>query len=256
MPQKFVIVPDVHGEDFWKEAIDLVAAKNYKAIFLGDYFDSYRNIPRDKELKNFQEILDFKEADPDKVTLLLGNHDIAYMLLKDCSRQATDSDFISINNILWDNIEKLALTCKIKVSHVDGSSQKVLCSHAGITDAWLNWIIHTLNWEMDYEDLFHAITSGMLDLMLLRSRSSDRNRGRLATVLWQVGPSRGGDSVGSLIWADRHEWPRYAPGKAGCKAAAKRGVYQFVGHSRCGVCKFTDDVFCFDAPVNKIQLVD
>ena len=152
MPQKFVIVPDVHGEDFWKEAIDLVANKNYKAVFLGDYFDSYRNIPREKELKNFQEILAFKEADPDKVTLLLGNHDLAYMLLKGCSRQAHDSDFIAIDNILWDNVESLALTCKIKVNHVDGSSQKVLCSHAGITDAWLKWIVHTLNWETDEEE--------------------------------------------------------------------------------------------------------
>ena len=33
MSQKFVIVPDVHGEDFWKEAIALVAT-NYKVVFL------------------------------------------------------------------------------------------------------------------------------------------------------------------------------------------------------------------------------
>ena len=257
MPQKFVIIPDVHGEDFWKKSIDLVAKKHYVAIFLGDYFDTYyANISRDQELRNFQEILDFKEADPDKVMLLLGNHDLAYMLLKNCSRQASGSDFIAINNILWDNVLSLGLTCKIKVTNSDDTKRKVLCSHAGITDSWLSWLVKFLEWEQNTDDMFHAISAGMLDLMLYKARESDRAKRRLINALWRIAPCRGGDSVGSMIWADKGEWPEYAPGVAGCAAARKRDITQFIGHNRCGVCKFTDDVFCFDAPVNEVQFID
>lgn len=253
---KFVIVPDVHGEDFWEKAVELVAKRNYKAIFLGDYFDSYTGMSRSQELRNFQKILDFKEADPDKVVLLLGNHDIAYMLCQGCSRQASDSDFIKINNILWDNVDQLGLTCKISVTRSNGDSQKVLCSHAGVTDQWLNWMVKTLRWEQSSDDMFHSICAGMLDLMLLRAKVSDRARRRLTTALWQVSSLRGGDNVGSIIWADQNEWPKYAKGVVGCQAAAKRNVIQFIGHSKCGVCRFTDDIFCFDSPENDIQLID
>ena len=35
---KIIIVPDVHGRDFWKQAINSDADK---IIFLGDYHDHY-----------------------------------------------------------------------------------------------------------------------------------------------------------------------------------------------------------------------
>lgn len=69
---KIMIVPDTHGRDFWKQAIDSDADK---IIFLGDYLDHY---PDEStyyhDIANFLEILDFKKNNPDKVILLLGNH--------------------------------------------------------------------------------------------------------------------------------------------------------------------------------------
>ena len=74
-----LIIPDIHGRLFW-----ISATKKYPklpVIFLGDYLDPYtyyEEILPSEALVNFKEILDFKKANMERVTLLLGNHDIHY----------------------------------------------------------------------------------------------------------------------------------------------------------------------------------
>lgn len=72
-----LIIPDVHGRDFWKDAANRFPGN---IVFLGDYLDPYplEGISPDEAFTNFQEILSFKKANPDRVTLLLGNHDLQY----------------------------------------------------------------------------------------------------------------------------------------------------------------------------------
>ena len=50
-------------------------------IFLGDYLDPYahENISQEEALANFKEIIAFKQANKDRVTLLIGNHEIHYI---------------------------------------------------------------------------------------------------------------------------------------------------------------------------------
>ena len=67
-----VIVPDVHGRDFWKKVLNTEADK---IIFLGDYLDHYPDeSTNEHDIENFKEIIQFKKDNSDKVTLLLGNH--------------------------------------------------------------------------------------------------------------------------------------------------------------------------------------
>ena len=88
MNQKTItIIPDLHGRTFWKKAMK--APESSHVVFLGDYLDPYRPsifdvYPTTKEeddlspeavIENFKEILEFKKSAPDRVTLLLGNHD-------------------------------------------------------------------------------------------------------------------------------------------------------------------------------------
>jgi predicted MPP superfamily phosphohydrolase len=78
MRKEILIIPDVHGRSFWKEAVD---SKDYeKIIFLGDYTDPYEmeGITDDMAVDNFKSIIDYKQQNPDKVVLLLGNHDLHY----------------------------------------------------------------------------------------------------------------------------------------------------------------------------------
>ena len=78
MGKELLIIPDVHGRGFWKEA---VRGENYeKIIFLGDYADPYdlEGIYDDMAIDNFESIIALKQQYPDKVVLLLGNHDLHY----------------------------------------------------------------------------------------------------------------------------------------------------------------------------------
>ena len=74
-----LIIPDIHGRLFW-----ISSTRKYPdlpVIFLGDYLDPYthyEDILPSEALANFKEILDFKKANMERVTLLLGNHDIHY----------------------------------------------------------------------------------------------------------------------------------------------------------------------------------
>jgi hypothetical protein len=73
---EILIVPDIHGRNFWKPALD------YKGtvIFLGDYTDPYPQEGFDEEnaYQGLLKIVDFKKQNPDRVTLLVGNHEMHY----------------------------------------------------------------------------------------------------------------------------------------------------------------------------------
>ena len=76
-----LVVPDVHGRAFWKDAKNAITNVD-KVIFLGDYLDPYRHegITFEDAVMEFEDILAFKEDYPDKVVLLLGNHEILNLL--------------------------------------------------------------------------------------------------------------------------------------------------------------------------------
>jgi len=74
-----LIIPDVHGRTFWKEAVN--KHPDSHVVFLGDYLDPYpwEGISTPDAIRNLMEIIEFKRTNPDRVTLLIGNHDIHYI---------------------------------------------------------------------------------------------------------------------------------------------------------------------------------
>lgn len=72
-----IILGDIHGSTFWKTAVAENPYCNY--VFLGDYLDSKEDDDFYAELANLQEIIDFRKANPDRVILLLGNHDLLHL---------------------------------------------------------------------------------------------------------------------------------------------------------------------------------
>ena len=76
---KITVIPDVHGTHHWEKAvITPEAASSDHIVFIGDYVDSWDNMQPD-QMENLQAILDFRKSNPDKVTVLMGNHDLAYL---------------------------------------------------------------------------------------------------------------------------------------------------------------------------------
>jgi len=74
---KIIVLGDTHGRSKWKEVLRKEPDAT-KVVFLGDYFDSF-DIPFEEQVENFTNILALKKEDPDKIVLLLGNHDFQYL---------------------------------------------------------------------------------------------------------------------------------------------------------------------------------
>ena len=121
---RIIVFGDTHGRPHWKtiverETWDLV-------IFLGDYFTSREGYTEDEQIANFKEIMEFKDDNPDKVILCLGNHDTQAMGYHwaDCRPRF-------YNRWGYENRDEILQRCQWV--YVIGN---VVFSHAGITERW------------------------------------------------------------------------------------------------------------------------
>lgn len=74
---RFLVFGDLHGENRWQQHVENIDKYDY-VVFMGDYMDSFTHL--DVELiENLNKLLDLKAAYPNKVILLLGNHDNQYI---------------------------------------------------------------------------------------------------------------------------------------------------------------------------------
>ena len=130
---RITVIPDVHGTHHWEQT---KASKDDRIVFMGDYVDSWDNRQPD-QMKNLQAIFDFKKSNPDRVTVLMGNHDLAY--LSDPWVSGHQWDYATeIWSIINYNIELFDMAAEF-----DGW----LFSHAGITKTWLS--IYGINKDTD-----------------------------------------------------------------------------------------------------------
>ena len=174
---KILIVPDVHGRKFWHKAKEMIDNVD-KVVFLGDYLDpySYEGITFDEAVQEFEDILNFKEQNPNKVVLLVGNHDMHYVKLDfmNCSR-LNRVRRQEIHDLYMNHIDKFDLIYPVGT---------YLFSHAGI---YLDWI-----------DKYKLSTEEIFDF-----KNFIENYWK---TLEDVGYERGGyDPVGSCVWADIRE---------------------------------------------------
>jgi hypothetical protein len=125
------------AEDFWNE---MPYTQYDQIVFVGDYVDSF-DISNVVILDNLKKILFFKKALPDKVVLLLGNHDIQYFIPNEVCSGYRSEMRPDLYQIFTENKE-----C-FKVAHLikDNTGIKYLWTHAGVTDRWLKDTIKDLH---------------------------------------------------------------------------------------------------------------
>ena len=143
---KTIAIGDIHGRNTWKE---IVKEPHDKVIFIGDYFDTHQDISAIVQLANFQDIIDFKKENPDKVVLLTGNHDYHYGLgyKERYSGYQYEHAFL-IEELLRENLSDL------RMAHLD---QNILYSHAGVTKTFCE--LNGLDEYQVGEDLDEQINS-------------------------------------------------------------------------------------------------
>lgn len=222
---KILAIGDVHGEDWWKPVIfgasDLY--KSYeedkeflqssykfnfdnigKIIFLGDYVDSYHVSTYDM-VENLRKIVSFAKDYPDRVELLLGNHDIQYIHPKyQCSGFRPEAYFD-----LREIFEKDRDLFKAASTYGD-----YIFSHAGITQKLWNICEKQLQASThlyDYKDPEKTIADHINFLYQTHFEP-----------LFYAGYARGGiSSYPGIFWADKRE----------LLADPLKGYSQVVGHT-------------------------
>ena len=209
---QILLIPDVHGRHFWKQPVmETLKNTNAKIIFLGDYLDVYpqeftekygfklddytqENWDKiykllDDTVAMFEEIIELKRQHPDRITLLVGNHDCGYAVgAKICEVRRDKRNASKICKLFDDNWELFKLADEVRIA-----DKHFIFSHAGINKTYAERCFGDVN-EDNVVSLFNeAWLENNWGIMDSLGRYSDF-RG------W------GGGDYGSIVWADAREW--------------------------------------------------
>lgn len=201
---KTISIGDIHGQTIWKMFADLrqltdtpnLSTEYDKYIFLGDYVDSFTETNL-MILHNLKEIIQLKKNYPDKVVLLIGNHDLQYMFGYDghgCSgyRPEAANDLTTLFRANLDLFQPIL--------QID----KYIWSHAGIHEGW---------WNMQFKGN---------DTDSIESQIREAFYTSCNDAIYDVGHLRGGSKqVGGIFWADKRMTGR----------KPLKGYHQIVGHT-------------------------
>jgi predicted MPP superfamily phosphohydrolase len=186
-----LVIGDIHGSKFWKNIVNQHLDEDY-IVFVGDYVDSHNAMSNTKMLKNLLDIIKFKEKYPDKVKLLLGNHDIHYYFLNSSYRgSGFNFDMMFEFNTIFKN--------KKQLFQVAFMYNNTIVSHAGITNRLYQSV------ESDYKD---ALDLGWGDGNEHNTIADKFNFlfNISSKYLFYIGDERGGlDPFSGIFWAGMKE---------------------------------------------------
>lgn len=235
-----LLIPDIHGRDFWKEAINKIDLNDMNIVFLGDYLDPYQhefeNMSKeeiyDKTINNFKEILEFKKSNPENVKLLIGNHDLTYLISRTlCDCRCMDSKYKELNELFIDNKELFDL-----IYIISPYIKNVIVSHAGIHKDYLDELLCCLKF-IKSTDIDTLTDSERIEYLykindLFKEGSYELNKS-LGTCSYYRG---GYHAQGSLVWSDIREW------------IDDKNIefYQIFGHTLLKQPVITKDYACID----------
>ena len=179
---KHLIIGDLHGKDCWKQANTILYDK---VVFLGDYVDHW-TLPDNRIYQNLVEIIELKKNDPEKVILLLGNHDVQYLHYPNFGCSGFRPSMQRLLTMLFRENKDLF---QAAYQH-----RNYLFTHAGVTNGWYAQFLKLplLKQIRDEKDT-------VADMLNKIEQTSQR------WLLHQAGTSRGGFGHGGPTWADRKE---------------------------------------------------
>lgn len=187
---RLLIIPDVHGRTFWKDAISKHGDECDKIIFLGDYLDPYQmyeDITRKQSMEILNEIIEYKRNNKDKVILLLGNHDIQYISKRFFIRARYDSSNAWKNERTFrENLSLFQLTYEC-----ENDGKRILFSHAGLMNSFVE----------RNKDYIGEPTSENLNKLLFTEKGIDI----LNDISYHRTWASYAQDTGSIVWSDLNE---------------------------------------------------
>lgn len=207
-----IIIPDVHGRKFWREAVGIASGKHI--VFLGDYADPFpeEDIPAEQAIRELEAIISLKCSRPNETTLLLGNHDLQYFW-PDFPKTRYDYEHSSqYASMFMANRDCFDFTASFHAHDL-----VVILTHAGILPGWLK--DNSAIFGLDDGNAFASADFNKPNLFW-----HERDDVYLCNSLSSISTMRGGDSdCGSMVWADAREM---------IAAPETPGVFQIFGHTR------------------------
>ena len=202
--REILVVPDIHGRDFWLPALDYQG----EIIFLGDYADPYtkENFTDEDAFTGFQKIVDFKRKNPDRVTLLIGNHELHYYNKDYQAGRFSKDYFPKYHEILTgEETKDFFRVCK----QVDN----YLFIHAGVTKGWYD--LHS----KDFLDLGSTLEEQLQNVFFKKMHIFHE-------ASWKY--RYGLDEAGSPLWADAREFLD----ENDAKVHFDPNIIQIIGHTQ------------------------
>jgi hypothetical protein len=196
---KTITIGDLHGSTAWKK---IRPGQWDKIVFVGDYVDSFE-YSDDHILGNLQKVILFKKKYPDKVILLLGNHDLAYYFNGEGRHLCSGfrRRMLTILHRLFSDESKL-FQAAFQIDNY-------LWTHAGVVQRWYN------------EFLNSQILEGDINLAATLNRLFTE----YYLPLFHVSSLRGGlNDDGGIFWAHLTE----------TLEDPLPGFHQFAGHTKTG----------------------
>lgn len=216
---KLIIIPDVHGRSFWRDAV--VKYPHDEFIFLGDYLDPYpyEGIDAAEAFSGLQDIVRLWKERPGKVTLLLGNHDLHY-LHGELEGSRFDVRHAGRNAAFF----KANMSAFQLAYEREAAGERHLFTHAGVGHRWLSHHIPGLKDEQITADFFNRCYPRKAFIKTLADVSYFR---------W------GMSEYGSPVWADVQEQ---------CIAENQiPGVIQIFGHTMVNApVNLYNRIYCLD----------
>lgn len=209
-----LFIGDVHGRSDWEKMITMALPKFYHIVFLGDYVDSF-DINPVEILHNLKKIIGYKKKYSERITLLLGNHDYAYIDDHFQTSGYNHHAAMDYKKIFQDNHELFDVAWGYEGGTV-AEPKYTLATHAGLTLTYYNNYVKTL--IEDPESKINKLTGGKTDKLQFHQVL---NLMRNEDILWKVGADRGGMGTPGPLWADFKE----------LKEDPYPGINQVVGHS-------------------------
>lgn len=215
---KILVCGDLHAKYHIFERVKELAKNYAKVIFLGDYVDDWNSVP-EANYNIVKSLIEWKKSEPEKVVLLLGNHDISEWL----GFEFRCSGFsYGTHALVWPLFDE-NVDC-FELAHAEG---QILFTHAGLTNRWAHYA--GLGWHPPTAKYY---AEALNDKFLYCKTDAEM------IILATVGAGRGGSDIPSPIWADKTELEH--------DRIAGRMI-QVVGHTPVDTIKINDElgmVFC------------
>lgn len=142
-----ILISDLHGKSFWK--LILNTQEWERVVFLGDYLDSF-DISGLEQLHNLKEIIELKVRSKKEIILLLGNHD-GYI-----SPQINQASISGYQPKMYHQFHQL-LNDNKDLFQMAYSFDNYLCTHAGVSEEWLEKWGFKLKEETSIEEIVEFI---------------------------------------------------------------------------------------------------